>query len=118
MNDELREKLVRAGAYMVKRNEISREPDSIESSHIYMSALVVDAILAEIQGKVIVDAEQWEAAVEANTLFDLCWHALETAIANEDGLDGKVGHDLMKEIRKLQSRLPPPDKLKAAEEKP
>lgn len=45
---------------------------------------------------------------EAHTLFDLCWNAIRTAIADDDGLDGAIGETLMKEIRQLQEALAAP----------
>ena len=43
-----RERLVHKAAYVIKRRESGREPDSIESSHIYAAADIVDAILDEL----------------------------------------------------------------------
>ena len=41
----MRTELVKIAAYAIKRKEIGREPDSIESSHVYLGADIVDALL-------------------------------------------------------------------------
>ena len=64
------------------------------------------------------NARLTDVAAQAHSLFDLCWNAIQTAIAHEDGLDGAVGETLMAEIRAWQARNSDAIRALAESEKP